>query len=310
MKKLACIAGLALTPCAIVQGQTIAPEFASEYSFVDLGSATGVPTNYGGLFILPNQPNTLYLGGAANTANGALYAVPIQRDSEGFITGFAGPGTRVADAPNNDGGIVPDPGGLISFARWPTNAYGQIDLSTGEVVNNIPLGQFGVASASASVNFIPQNYPGAGGMRIASWSGGQYYHIDYTVGAGGIIDIQGATQIPGATLPGGPEGFTYVPLQSPLFDLPSMIVSEYSAGAVSVFELDADGDPIIASRRLFMSGLTGAEGAAIDPVTGSFLFSTFGGGNRVIAVRGFVIPAPGTMALAGVAGLIALRRRR
>lgn len=39
-----------------------------------------------------------------------------------------------------------------------------------------------------------------------------------------------------------------------------------------------------------MTGLSGAEGAAIDPLTGDFLFSTFGGGDRVIVVRGFAAP--------------------
>ncbi|MBX3382262.1 MAG: hypothetical protein KF864_02015 [Phycisphaeraceae bacterium] len=305
----AALSALSLCLCPAM-GQTIAPEFASDYSFTDLGSASNVPASYGGLFIRPSEPNTLYLAGSANTGNGALYAVPLSRDVDGRITGFAGPGTRVADAPNNDGGIVLDPGGLVSFARYPTNAYGQIDLATGLVVNNIDLTAFGVAASSSSVNFIPANYPGAGGMRIASWSGGQYYEIDYSVGAGGIISIHGATQVVGSTLPGGPEGFAYVPLGSAQFANPSMIVSEYSAGSVAVYEMDSNGNPIIASRRLFMSGLTGAEGAAIDPVTGAFLFSTFGGGNRVVVVDGFEVPAPGALALAAGAGLVALRRRR
>jgi hypothetical protein len=39
-----------------------------------------------------------------------------------------------------------------------------------------------------------------------------------------------------------------------------------------------------------MTGLSGAEGAALDPLTGDFLFSTFGGGSRVIEVRGFAVP--------------------
>ena len=34
-------------------------------------------------------------------------------------------------------------------------------------------------------------------------------------------------------------------------------------------------------------GARGAEGAVLDPLTNDFLFSTFGGGNRVIVVRGF-----------------------
>ena len=52
----------------------------------------------------------------------------------------------------------------------------------------------------------------------------------------------------------------------------------------------ANGDPTLASRRNFVIGLEGAEGAAIDPSSGDFLFTTFGGGDRVIVVHGFTIP--------------------
>jgi hypothetical protein len=40
-----------------------------------------------------------------------------------------------------------------------------------------------------------------------------------------------------------------------------------------------------------VTGLTGAEGALIDPVTGDFLFSTFGGGDKVIRISGFEAPS-------------------
>jgi hypothetical protein len=315
----------ALVPLA-PQAQVVDPAFAANYSLHDLGSASGVPSNYGGVFILLNQPNTLYIGGTANEAPGALYAVPINRDANGLITGFAGPGVRVADAPFNDGGINPDPGGLISYGQWPVNNYAQINLGTGLVVNTVPLGPLGVASASATAAFIPAGYPGAGGMRIGSWAGGEFYAITYSVGAGGVISISAATQVPGSTLPGGPEGWGYVPLGSPNFSVPSMIVSEYSAGSVAVYDMDGSGNPVIASRRLFISGLTGAEGAAIDPVSGSFIFSTFGGGDHVLVVRGFTplnpppvvnlpVPVLGPYALVGlmlvIAGIavMALRRR-
>jgi hypothetical protein len=71
-----------------------------------------------------------------------------------------------------------------------------------------------------------------------------------------------------------------------------MVVAEYGAGNIATYELTATGDPNVATRRTFISGLGGAEGAFIDPFTGDFLFSTFGGGNHVIVVRGFVPPPP------------------
>lgn len=277
-------------PVAPSIAQTLAPEFQADYDLVVLGSAAGVSPPYGGVFILPSQPDTLYIGGAANNASGGLYAIDLVRDGSGLITGFSGVATRVADAPHNDGGIVPDPGGLISFARWPVNRYAQIDLSTGTIVNDVDLVPFGVASASSSLGFIPTGYPGAGGMRLASWSGGEFYAIDYSIGPGGIISLNAVTPVPGSTLPGGPEGWAYVPLGSPQFPQPSMVVSEYSANTVAVFEMDAAGNPVIASRRVFVSGLSGAEGAAIDPVSGSFVFSTFGGGDQVLVVNGFSVP--------------------
>ena len=76
-----------------------------------------------------------------------------------------------------------------------------------------------------------------------------------------------------------------------------MIVSEYANDVVSTYQFDANGNPTPASRALFINGLTGAEGAVIDPVTGDFLFSTFGSTNHVIVVRGFAIPPTPTPTL-------------
>jgi hypothetical protein len=275
---------------AAAAGPTLAPPFDASYTLQDLGPVEGVPTPYGGLFILPGRPNTLYLGGTANRPDGALYAVPITRDEGGHIIAIAGPGVRVADAPYNDGGIVRDAGGLISYARWPVNIYSQVDLATGAVVNNVALNSLGIATSAAAVAFIPGGYPGAGGMRIASYGGGQFYEVDYSVGEQGLIRIHSATIVGDSQLSGGPEGWTYVPLGSPQFTAPSMIVSEYSAGLVAVYEMDSRGNPLTGSRRLFIDGLTGAEGAAIDPVSGEFMFSTFGYVNHVVVVRGFATP--------------------
>jgi hypothetical protein len=311
-RTVAASAAASLLLAAGVSAQTLGPDFAADYEIVDLGSIEGLPQPYGGLFTRFQDPTGLYIGGAANTAEGALYRIGVNRGIGGRIIGLQpGPAVRVADAPYNDGGIVPDPGGLISYAQWPQNRYSQIDLTTGTLVNDIDLAPFGVASASASLNWIPLGYPGAGRMQLASWSGGEFYDVNYSVGPGGIISINGVTQNPWATLPGGPEGFNYVPIGSAGFANPSMIVSEFSAGNVAAYEMDASGDPIVGSRRDFIIGLSGAEGAWIDVFSGEFLFSTFGTQqDRVILVRGFEVPSPGALALLGLGGLAAVRRRR
>lgn len=72
----------------VVSAQIIAPEFSGDYAVFQLGSVQGVPTNYGGLTIRPEEPDFLYIGGAANLATGAVYRAPIFRDGDGFITGF------------------------------------------------------------------------------------------------------------------------------------------------------------------------------------------------------------------------------
>lgn len=288
-------------------GQVIDPFFASTYSFADLGSVPEVPANYGGLTLLPSDPNTLIIGGAANSADGKLYSVGVTRDIDGHITGFSGAATVYAEAPYNDGGVVFGPGGVLFASRWPVNELGQYRPGSTAPDKVINLADLGVAGSHSALNFVPAGYPGAGRMKLVSYGGGQFYDANFTPDGTGLFDITMVTQT--ASIPGGPEGFAYVPTGSPLFTSPTMILSEYASGNVVVYDMNSNGDPVEASRRVFMSGLSGAEGAFIDPLTGDFMFSTFGGGNRVIVVRGFV-PAPGALIAFGTCGVLAMRRRR
>lgn len=265
----------------------LAVEFAPRYELRELGSVPNLPPSYGGLIIHPDQPDVLLIGGSANHAGGGLYAVPIARDAQGHIESLAGDAVRVASAPYNDGGIIAMPGDLMVLARWPVNGLNLMFRSSDAPDGVIDLTSYAVASSVAGLAVVPGTHPGAGRLKAVSWSGGEWYDLSITLDTDGLFDVASADYV--TALGGGPEGITYVPIGSPFFDAPSILVSEWSAGVVSTYEVDSAGDPILDTRREFIVGLSGAEGAAIDPVSGDFLFSTFGGGDRVVAVRGFAV---------------------
>jgi hypothetical protein len=304
------VLGVSVSVATMANAQTIDPFYSGNYSYVDLGSVPKLPPLYGGLAFKYDNPNKLVIGGDANAAGGNLYTIDVTRDGNGHITGFSGTAQYYATAPYNDGGVVFGPNNVLFASRWPVNEMAQYLPGSTAPDKIIDMSVLGVASSHAALNFVPAGFGGFGRIKLVSWSGGEFYDATISPDGSGTYNLNGVTQI--ATLSGGPEGFVYVPLGSALFANPSMIVSEYSAGSVATYEVDGNGNPIIASRRLFMSGLTGAEGAVFDPLTGDFLFSTFGGGNRVIVVHGFAVPEPGTFIAigAGIALLVTRRRRK
>lgn len=321
------VASLAYAPSA--GAVTISPAFASDYTATDLGSVTGLPTPYGGLTLLAGSTDTLLLGGAANTASGNLYTIGVTRDPGDLsITGFTGTPTPFGDIGEfNDGGVVYGPGGVLFTSRWPENDLGQTKPGSTDEDRVDDLATLGVANSLSAINFVPTGFGGAGKAKIVSWEGGEWYDLDLSPDGSGTFNLVSAMQVdldlstPGAIdpLPGGPEGFVYISDDNAGFSVDSMLVSDYSANRVSAYQLDSDGNPLVTTRVDFLTDLTGAEGAFIDPLTGDFLFSTFGGGNRVIRVDGFIappppsaVPVPAAIWLFGTAliGLVGFSKRR
>jgi rubredoxin len=270
----------------------IAAAYSSAYTLDILGTVPGLPPQYGGLTLKLNDPNTLIIGGNANEDVGKLYSIGITRDAQNHITGFTGSATIFADGAYNDGGVAYGPGGVLFLARWPRSELGQTkpgSIITDKIIN---LATFGIANGGpGGLNFVPAGFPGAGQFKLVEFNTGNWYTLTLAPDGSGTFNITSATL--NTTITGGPEGFVYVPPGSPLFTSSSMLVSEYSAGMVAAYSIDANGNPLAGSRADFITGLTGAEGAFIDPLTGDFLFSTFGGEDRVVAVRGFAAPSPG-----------------
>jgi len=274
------------------QSQTIDPYYAGSYSLLNLGSITALPTPYGGLVFKYDDPNTIIIGGAANTSSGKLYSVGVTRGTENHITGFSGSAVLFADGAYNDGGVVYGPGNVLFLARWHVFELGQTKPGSTITDKIIDLTALGVSPAPSpgGLMFVPTGFPGAGQLKVASYDDSRWYTLGYAPDGSGTYNITSATFV--VTISGGPEGIFYVPSGSPLFTVPTVLVSEYGADKVGAYEIDSNGDPIPATRRDFITDLNGAEGAAIDPLTGDFLFSTFGGNNQVIVVRGFKKPTP------------------
>lgn len=304
---------LAAQPASAI---TIGPDFVGSYTATDLGAIAGLPVSYGGMVFKAGDPGTILIGGAANTAGGGLYEVPVVRDGSNHIIGL-GAATLVGTAPYNDGGFAYGPGGVLFLSQWPSNMLSQYlpgnEAAPDKVVDLTPLG---VAGSNSAINFVPAGFLGAGQAKAVSWAGGEWYTLTLAPDGLGTYDVTLATFH--LSLGGGPEGFVFIDGANPGFGVDSLLINEWGDGKVAVYDLDANGDPVLASRRDFITDLSGAEGAAIDPLTGDFLFSTFGGGDRIVVVQGFTVVPPTSgiaepMSLAlfaiGLAGIAVVRRK-
>jgi hypothetical protein len=291
----AVLAALICAP-ASAQVPVLSTPFTSDYAVSDLGGPAGVPPRFGGLTLKAGATDKLLLGGTANEAGGAVYEVTVARDPQGHISGFVGAATRYADAAYNDGGVVYGPGGVLFLARWPQNELGQTKPGSAVTDKIIPLAPFGIESSLVAMRFVPPGSPGAGRLKLVSYGGGAWYDASVTPDGSGTYDLAGVKEVTASRLSGGAVGFVYVNRGSAQFTRPSLLVSEYGADQVAAYAVDANGDPIPSTRRTFITGLDGADGAFIDPMTGDFLFSTFGATNRVIVVRGFAAPPPAPVA--------------
>ncbi len=273
------------------QEQLAAP-FAGTYSITDLGVPPGVSPRLGGLMLKAGTTDRLLIGGAADASQGTLYEIGVTRDAQGHINGFAGSGTVLAAAPNIDGGVDYGPGNVLFIARWPTDQLALYKPGSTAADKVIDTAALGVEHSIVANRFVPPGSPGAGRLKLVSYSGGAWYDAGVAPDGAGTFDLVGVHEVAASRLPGGAVGFVYVNSGSAQFTRPSLLVSEYGADEVGAYAVDANGDPIVSSRRTFITGLAGADGAFIDPVTGDFLFSTFNGGDRVVVVRGFATPLP------------------
>jgi hypothetical protein len=278
----------------------LAPEFAPYYKVYLLGSVPGVPDPLGGTVVKAGDSSTLLVAGGSESAGGAIYSIGVQRDACGHIIGFAGSATKAADTPYVDANLVYGPQQLLVYTGWPEFNLAQLPAGAAMPARNTDLRTLGMSATDdqgpGGHGFVPPSLPAATGqLRVVTWPAGRWHHVTTALN-GGLFDVSALSTM--VTLPNNPGGFAYVPAGSPGFTKQSIIVAEWSQtdraqDRVAVYDADDNGDPLPASRHEFMTRFPRPWGAYFEPVTGDYLFLTWGDGNdRVYIVQGFVPPPP------------------
>lgn len=278
---------------------TIAAQYASSYTVYDLGPVPGVPNPLGGATVAVADDDTLLIAGSSENSAGAIYSIGVTRDECGHINGWSGTAQLQVAAPYVDANLVYWSPTLLLYTGWPQFTLSQVPAGAGTPARTTDVRTLGVPadgdSGPGGIGVVPPGLAGAGGLRIVTWPAGRWFHVP-TAPDGNLLTLSTVTA--GPVLPNNPGGFAYVPAGSPGFTQQAIIVAEWIAGdptrdRVAVYDADEQGDPIVATRREFMSRFPRPWGAYFEPVTGDYLFLSWGTGmDRVYVVQGFVPPPP------------------
>ncbi|MEM9219980.1 MAG: hypothetical protein AAGD25_37340, partial [Cyanobacteria bacterium P01_F01_bin.150] len=277
----------------------IAGEFSDFYATQNLGRIpldTGdfIPLGYGAITFLDDD--TLLVGGSPYTADAAIYSVDVTRDPDtNSITGFAAPATFLANAPGSadpdtvlgglDGGLIVAPNGTLLYTAYEDNTIGQILPGNTEPEPDafIDLTALGVEISTGAFQIVPEGISGEGRLKITSFDGGIFYDALLTPNEDGItysVSLGEESVTFGDADDGGIRGtdaFVYLDESYPGFTSDSVLIAEYFAQDISVFEVDDIGNPILETARVFVDDFDASGGfvfgTTIDPVTGDILVS-------------------------------------
>jgi hypothetical protein len=268
------VASLLLLSATTLTAQTVAAPFAAIYSVIPI-TAPGIFW-YGGTAFQPTDPNTLMVSPYPGST---IYSVPLLRDAQGRIQS-AGQATAAATVGGTDGGLAYSPTGVLFSTWFGPNRLSQI-LPGSSVTNRVDnLAPLGIPATVGACAFVPAGLPGAGRLKIASYAGSGIYDVPLTPDGAGTFSPGNATLT--AALPQGTEGLVYAPGNAPLLG-GQLLVCEWGFGNIVAYQVDANGDPLLATRQVVVSGAPSIGGGAVDPWTGDLVFCA--GGGQVLVLR-------------------------
>jgi hypothetical protein len=269
----------------VARGQAyLGPDFLADYSFYDVGTPA-IPGSITGITFESGNTNALLIGGYGYSSFGTIWQVPIVRDAGGHVASYAGGNVQVATAPYIDGGLTYGPGGVLFHTGWGPNTLGQLEAGSTAPDRTDVLTGYGVGGSVGGVTFVPPGFAGAGKCKLTDFNTEGWYELPLTPDGNGTYQPGTAVLLATITGWGGPEAIAYVAGGVPGFAVDSVVIAEYGAWQAAVYDIDGNGDPIIATRRVLIDNVPNLDGLTIDPLTGDFLITTAGGGDRLIVVR-------------------------
>jgi len=276
--------GAIVTWSSTVAAAVIAAAFSGSYAVTNLGSVVG----NGGLAFLPGDPNHILLGHDANAVTGVFYKVPVTRDANCHVNGFLPHTTFGTVGEYNDGGVTFSPERVLFSTRYPRNELAQTRITSSDEdrVDDLDLHNVVTTVSVSGATFVPAGFAGAGQLKLTEIHG-NWYTMPMSADGAGTFNL--GTAVLHVTLTGGPEGFAYVGGSNAVFGADSVIVAENNLNSLAAYTVDANGDPVVASRRSFATALPTPLGLAIDPLTGDLLISSIGDAD-IYRINGFVVP--------------------
>jgi hypothetical protein len=240
---------------SIAAAQSVLPPFDTTYQIANLGAIPGV-VSYGGTAFLPTNPNVLMV---TVYPSPDIRAVPLVRNTQGFITG-TGASTPVITVGGSDGGLAYGPNNVL-FATWyGPNRLSQVKFGSTTTDRVDDLAPIGVSSSSVGAcTFVPAGLPGAGRLKVCTWSSSAFHDVPLTPDGNGTFAL-GTAGAP-VTLAGGVEGIVYAPAGAPLFG-GQLLACEWGPGNIAAYQVDTIGNPLPATRQVVVGEIIQAGGAA------------------------------------------------
>ena len=275
------------------------------------GASLGIPAPLGGLLFSADGA-TLYVVGASEASDSALYAVPVTRDASRHVVDL-GPASAVqkvfdGTASGLDAGWEHGPSGTLFYTYWSANVLGERPGGITGTETAFDMAEAGVPNSIAGLTFSPHLIDpgtGAGQMQISVWGDArELYDVALTPEPGGLFSPAGVTLF--VHLPQeGTGAIQYVP-SGPFAG--HMMYVNWDYGEVRILSIDpgtglpidrvsnqptrGTADPI--DTRFAHDLGVGPWGLEFDPLSNDFFLGTWKGApeDTIIQIAGAGFPPP------------------